>query len=284
MKFTKMQGAGNDFVVVKPESSRRDWSKLAMAMCDRHFGIGADGLLLLLPSKMADFKMRIFNADGSESKACGNGMRCLVKYYLDEHPSGKDDFEVSIETAAGNRRAKVHRRRGEVTEIQASMGKPRVGHNGTPAIFDTKTGTSVDITKTLNRTIKVNGQELLLSLVSIGNPHAVHFTRASIRDYPLSLIGPAVEQHRLFLDETNYEVAHIISKQVVEARVWERGCGETLACGSGACAITVAGRLLGYLDRKVDVRLPGGTLGVEWDGKGEVFLSGPAVTVYNGEW
>ena len=284
MKFTKMQGAGNDFVVVKTANTRRDWSKLAIAMCDRHFGVGADGLLLLLPSTVASFKMRIFNADGSESKVCGNGMRCLVKLYLDEQSDGKNDFEVSIETQAGIRRAKIHRRRGKVTEIQASMGAPRVGHNGTPARLVTRNGKVVDITKQMNRATKVDGQDILVSLVSIGNPHAVHFTTGSIPDYPLVRIGPKVEQHGLFPDETNFEIVRIISRHEVEARVWERGCGETLACGSGACAITVAGRLLGYLDSKVDVRLPGGTLTVEWDGEGEVFLSGPAVTVYQSDW
>lgn len=284
MEFTKMQGAGNDFVVIKPVTASCDWSKLAVAMCDRHYGVGADGLLLLLPSTVADFKMRIFNADGSESKACGNGMRCLVKYYLDEHPSGKDDFEVTIETLAGNRRARVHRRQGRVTEIQASMGEPRVGHNGTPAELAVTRDKIVDINQVMDRVIPVNGHSLLVHLVTIGNPHAVHFTEGSIPDYPLSVVGPKVEQHQPFPDETNYEVVHVINRHEVEARVWERGCGETLACGSGACAITVAGRLLSRLDGKVDVRLPGGTLTVEWDGKGEVFLSGPAVTVYRGEW
>lgn len=284
MKFTKMQGAGNDFVVVKTANTNRDWSKLAIAMCDRHFGAGADGLLLLLPSKIASFKMRIFNADGSESKVCGNGMRCLVKYYLDEQPEGKNNSEVTIETQAGIRKARIHRRHGKVTEIQASMGLPRVGHNGTAARIVIRNGKLVDITKQMNRAVRIDGQDLLLSLVSIGNPHAIHFTSASIPDFPLVRIGPRVEQHRLFSDETNFEIVRMVNSHEVEARVWERGCGETLACGSGACAITVAGRLLGYLDSKVDVRLPGGTLTVEWDGEGEVFLSGPAVTVFQGNW
>jgi len=284
MKFTKMQGAGNDFVVVKTAGGNRDWPSLAISMCDRHFGAGADGLLLMLPSRVADFKMRIFNADGSESKACGNGMRCLVKYHLDDQPEVKASSEVTIETGAGIRKARIHRRRGKVTEIQASMGLPRVGHDGTPARLVTRNGKIVDITTQMNRPVRVEGQDILLSLVSIGNPHAVHFTDQSIADYPLTRIGPRVEQHRLFPDETNFEIVNIVNRDEVEARVWERGCGETLACGSGACAITVAGRLLGLLDSKVDVCLPGGTLTVEWDGEGEVFLSGPAATVYCADW
>ncbi|MDD5190723.1 MAG: diaminopimelate epimerase [Dehalococcoidales bacterium] len=283
MKFTKMQGAGNDFVVIRTRIENRDWSKLAVDMCNRNYGVGADGLLLLLPSKVADFKMRILNADGSESKACGNGMRCLVKLFLDEADAERKDTEVTIETVAGIRRAKIHRRQGKVTEIQASMGEPRVGHNGESVTLH-KDSNIVDITNDMNRLVKVDGKDLLLHLVTIGNPHAVHFTKDDITEYPLSKIGPKVEQHRLFPDETNYEVVKVLNRREVEARVWERGVGETLACGSGACAITVAGRLLGYLDSKVDVKLPGGTLTVEWQGQGEVFLSGPAVTVYSGSW
>jgi diaminopimelate epimerase len=284
MRFVKMQGAGNDFVVVQTTDTRRDWAKLAIAVCDRHYGVGADGLLLLLPSRVADFKMRIFNADGSESKACGNGMRCLVKLYLDEHRVNSSESEVSIETPAGIRKARVHLRRGKVTEIQASMGQPRIGHNGTSAQLRLENDKPVDITREMNRTITVAGRDLLLSLVSIGNPHAVHFYDGSIPDFPLSTLGPLVEEHQLFPDETNFEIVRIINRKEVEARVWERGCGETLACGSGACAIGVSGIMLGYFDRKVDVKLPGGTLTVVWDGQGEVFLSGPAVTVFEGEW
>jgi diaminopimelate epimerase len=284
MEFIKMQGAGNDFVVIKPGSKHRNWSKLAIEICNRHYGVGADGLLLLLPSNVADFKMRLFNADGSESSACGNGMRCLAKLFIDEKLNGINDCEVTIETPAGIRRARVHHRQGKITEIQASMGQPRIGHNGTPAQITSDNNKMEEITSIMNRIIKVSGQGLLLSLVTIGNPHAVHFYKDSITSYPLAVVGPQVEQHRLFPDETNFEVARIINRKEVDARVWERGCGETFACGTGACAITIAGNLLGYLDNKVKVKLPGGTLGVEWDGKGEVYLGGPAVTVFRGDW
>ncbi len=281
MKFTKMQGAGNDFVVIRTRYENRDWSNRAIDVCNRKYSVGADGLLLLLPSQVADFKMRIFNADGSESKACGNGMRCLVKLFLDEAEDGRKNSEVTIETVAGIRRAKIHRRQGKVTEIQASMGEPMVGHNGESVTLH-KDSNMLDITNDMNRKVKVEGKDLLLQLVTIGNPHAVHFTDDDIKLYPLAKIGPKIEQHQLFPDETNFEVVRVLNRREVEARVWERGVGETLACGSGACAITVAGRLLGLLDSKVDVKLPGGILTVEWQGKGEVFLSGPAVTVYGG--
>jgi diaminopimelate epimerase len=281
MRFTKMQGAGNDFIVVKTRDVPRDWPTLAVQMCDRHYGIGADGLLLLLPSEVADFKMRLFNADGSESRACGNGMRCLVKYYLEESSNGNPDKTVTIETLSGIRNAKVHYRNGKTTEIQANMGQPSIGHNGTSI---QKVIADLDVIKTMNRTITVDSSKLTLSLVTVGNPHAVHFSNEDIRTYPLSHVGPLVEQHQLFPDETNFEVVCVVNRKKVKARVWERGCGETYACGTGACAIIVAGKLLGYLDDRVEVQLTGGTLAVEWDGKGEVFLGGPASTVFQGNW
>ncbi|MDD5288307.1 MAG: diaminopimelate epimerase [Dehalococcoidales bacterium] len=282
MKFTKMQGAGNDFVVIDSEQNRRDWSKLAVKMCDRHYGIGADGLLVASPSKVADFKMRIFNADGSESTVCGNGLRCLVKHYIDGNRH-RNDSEIAVETSAGIRTARIHRRKEKDTEILANMGEPKVGHNGNPAktVYHKN---EVDIKSVLNCSIKVDGKDLLLSLVSMGNPHAIHFCNGTVDDFPLAYLGPKIEQHKLFQDETNFEIVNVIDRKRVVARVWERGVGETLACGSGACAITVAGNLLGYLDKKVHVHLPGGVLIVEWDTVGDVFLSGPAITVFTGEW
>jgi diaminopimelate epimerase len=282
MKFTKMHGAGNDFIVIENNNKNIDWRKLAITMCNRNFGVGADGILLLGHSKTADFKMRIFNADGSESTTCGNGLRCLVKYYIDNN-NDRHDSEVTVETSAGIRRARIHHRKGKVSEIQASMGEPRVGHNGTPAkaVYNKEI---LDIKSTMDRIIKINGNDLLLHLISIGNPHAVHFTNDSVFDFPLIQLGPKVEQHKLFPDETNFEVVRIIDNKNVEARVWERGVGETLACGSGACAVAVAGVLLGLIDNKVNINLPGGTLKVEWNIASEVFLSGPAVTTFIGEW
>jgi diaminopimelate epimerase len=283
MKFTKMQGAGNDFVVIKTRDISQNWPYLAVQMCDRHYGIGADGLLLLLPSKVADIKMRLFNADGSESRACGNGMRCLVKYYLDENPDGNADRDVTVETLSGIRSARFDRQAAKLTVIQADMGQPSIGHNGTSLqLFYSDPAN--DINHLMNRTITIDNHELLLSLVTIGNPHAVHFATVPIQDYPLAYMGPKVEQHQLFPDETNFEVVNIINRETVEARVWERGCGETFACGTGACAIAVAGKLLGRLDNKVEVLLPGGKLQVEWDGKGAVYLGGPASTVFHGNW
>jgi diaminopimelate epimerase len=281
MKFTKMQGAGNDFVVIESKNNR-DWSKLAIKMCERHYGIGADGLLISLPSKIADFKMRIFNADGSESVVCGNGLRCLVKHFTDVN-NERNASEITVETSIGLRTARIHRQKGIVTEIQVNMGEPSIGTDGisVKAVYH---GKLLDIMSLMNRTVYIADKKLPLSLVSIGNPHAVHFYDGLITDFPIAKLGLKVEQHKLFPDETNFEVVSIINRQQVEALVWERGVGETLACGSGACAIVVAGNLLGLLDNKVDVILPGGILKVEWHIEDSIYLSGPAETVFSGEW
>ena len=281
MKFTKMQGAGNDFVVIESKNNR-DWSKLAIKMCERHYGIGADGLLISLPSKIADFKMRIFNADGSESAVCGNGLRCLVKHFTDVN-NERNASEITVETSIGLRTARIHRQKGIVTEIQVNMGEPSIGTDGisVKAVYH---GKLLDIMSLMNRTVYIADKKLPLSLVSIGNPHAVHFYDGLITDFPIAKLGLKVEQHKLFPDETSFEVVSIINRQQVEALVWERGVGETLACGSGACAIVVAGNLLGLLDNKVDVILPGGILKVEWHIEDSIYLSGPAETVFSGDW
>jgi diaminopimelate epimerase len=279
-----MQGAGNDFVVIDAKNNRTNWNELAIKMCDRHYGIGADGLLLSLPSKTGDFKMRIFNADGSESAVCGNGLRCLVSHYL-TNPNWGNLSEVTVETSVGLRTAKIRRQKNNPIEIQVNMGEPQIGLKQIPVnkLNDCKT---LDIISLMNTTVAVNNQKLLLSLVSVGNPHAVHFIDYRVNDFPLVDLGSKVEQHRLFPDETNFEVVRVIDENNLEARVWERGVGETLACGSGACAIMVAGNLLGKLDKKAKMHLPGGVLKVEWNYgiNNNIYLSGPAETVFRGEW
>jgi len=279
-----MQGAGNDFILVETNDMQPDWSPVAVAMCDRHYGIGADGLLLLLPSDVADFQMRIFNADGSEAEACGNGLRCLVKYFVDKGLADSRAREISVETVAGIRRAEIYKVDGKVTKVQTGMGKPKFGDKDIPLVMEPGGGKVVDIKSMITYSITVGGKELCLSLVSMGNSHAVHFCRQPVSDFPLYQLGPEVEQHKIFPRGVNFEVARVVNREQIEARVWEKGVGETLACGSGACAITVAAQLHGYIDDKVDITLPGGVLGLEWDGVGEVFLSGPAETVFSGEW
>lgn len=284
MNFTKVQGAGNDFILVDGSGMQRDWSQTAIAMCDRHFGVGADGLLLVLPSEVADLRMRIFNSDGSESNACGNGLRCLVRYVLEKGLVRVGARQMLVETASGTRKVNLHRITDEVTRIQVSMGEPRFGAEDIPVAIEPGEGNILDIKQMINCPVTIEGRELLLNFVSIGNPHAIYFWQHPVADFPLSQVGPKVEQHKIFPDKVNFEVARVISRQQIEARVWERGVGETLACGSGACAIAVIAQLLGYADSKVDIKLPGGILDVEWDGVGEVFLNGPAEIVFTGEW
>ncbi len=251
-------------------------------MLDRHYGIGADGLLLMLPSDITDFQMRIFNADGSEASACGNGLRCMVKYFADKELADSEMREISVETVSGVRKATVSKAGGRVTRIRTGMGAPAFGKSDIPVAIGQ--GDYVDIKSMITHSITVNGTELPLSILSMGNPQAVYFSRDPVTDFPLSRLGPEVENHKIFPERVNFEAARVLSRQQIEARVWERGVGETLASGSGACAVTVAARLHGYIDNKVDIKMPGGILEVEWDGAGEVFISGPADTVFTGEW
>ncbi len=284
MKFVKMQGAGNDFVVIETNNMKLDWSKTAIAMCDRHYGIGADSLLLLLPSNEADCQMRIFDSDGSEAEACGNGLRCLAKYFIDRGLARSGVQEISVETVAGIRRARLCETKGKITRVQTEMGEPKFRDNDIPVLIEPGEGKIVDIKSMITCSITVDGQELRLNLVSMGNPHAVCFWQQPLSNFPLSQLGPKVEHHKIFPKRINFEVASVINRKQIEARVWERGVGETLACGSGACAIAVSAHLHGYIDDKVDVKLPGGILEVEWDGAGKVLLNGPAETVFTGEW
>ncbi len=284
MNFTKVQGAGNDFILVEASEINLDWSQMAVAMCDRHFGIGADGLLVLLPSHLADFQMHIFNADGSEAEACGNGLRCLAKYVIDRGLANTRAQEILVETVAGIRKIKIYRAMGELTKIQVSMGKPKFEAKDIPVVIELGKGNLVDIKSMLGYHVSIGSRELLLNFISMGNPHAIYFWQHPVSDFPLSQLGPEIEQHKMFPSRVNFEVANVISRQQIEARVWERGVGETLACGSGACAVAVAAQLLGYIDDKVDIKLPGGTLEVQWDKIGEVLLGGPAEIVFTGEW
>jgi diaminopimelate epimerase len=283
MNFTKMQGAGNDFIMIEGSKAQHDWSRLAIAMCDRHFGIGGDSLLLVLPSGIADLRMRVFNSDGSEADACGNGLRCLIRYALLRGLVDRMTREISVETMSGVRKGRFSKAGDNTAIIQVGMGEPKFKPKDIPAAIEP--GRSiVDIKPIMNYPVVVDGKELLLDLVSLGNPHAIYFWHRPVSDFPLSQLGPKVENYKKFPQRINFEVARVVSRKQIEARVWERGVGETLACGSGACAIAVFARLHDYTDDKVDIKLPGGTLVVEWDGKGEIFLNGPAEVVFIGEW
>ncbi len=282
MDFTKMQGAANDFVVVDARNLERDWPALAVAICDRHRGVGADSLILLINSDKADFGMRVFDADGSEAETCGNGIRCLARYVLEKGLVRPDAREITIETVAAINRVTCEQENGRITRFRANMGRPQLAAERIPVRLEK--GRGVDINNMLTYKTSVNGVPLTLNFVSMGNPHAVFFTDRPVAEFPLDTIGPVVERLPIFPQRANFEVVRVVGKGRVEARVWERGVGETLACGSGAGAIAVAAELLGYTGKEVDIQLPGGVLRAERNGRGDVVLAGPAETVFEGQW
>ncbi|MEO8458783.1 MAG: diaminopimelate epimerase [Chloroflexota bacterium] len=277
MKFAKMHGAGNDFLITESRGEERDWPALAIAMCERNLGVGADGLMLVLPSDKADFRMRLFNADGSEAEVSGNGVRCLVKYAVERGIALGTDDRVTIEAIHDTLEAQIFREGGKVVRSRLSMGVPRFEPKEIPFAVNM-------VPPVLDYNIDVDGQKIDVSCMSIGNPHAVHFIKGDVDDYPLLEIGPKVEHHRTFPARVNYGVAHVASRELMNVRVWERGAGETLACGSGCCAAMVMAHLHGSVADKVDVTQPGGLLTVEWDGRGDVYLTGPAEFIFEGEW
>ncbi|MCH8090137.1 MAG: diaminopimelate epimerase [Chloroflexi bacterium] len=278
MNFTKMHGIGNDYILIDSRDMERDWSKLAIAMCDRHFGIGADGILLVQPSDVADYRMRIYNPDGSEAEACGNGIRMFAKYLVEQGLTPPDTSEIKIQTLGAVGTVQVRRENGRINSVRASMGRPRLKPSEIPVALKE----DIDVVKAYP--LRVDGRELALTCISMGNPHAVLFTGEPVDRYPLSEIGPQVENHPFFPSRVNFEVVNVIDRKHVEVRVWERGVGETLACGSGACAVGVAARLHDVADSPLRVSLLGGDLTIEWDGEGEVYMTGPAEYVFTGQW
>ena len=277
MNFVKMQGTGNDFVLLGAQGDEQDWSRLAQAMCDRHYGIGADGLILVLPSSSADVRMRMFNPDGSEAEICGNGLRCVVKYAVDEGLAWPREGQLSVETSTGVLSAQVFGKKGAVERVRVSVGVPRFAPQEIPVLVEAEPPVK-------DMPLDIDGQRLAVTCVSLGNPHAVHFVDRPVEEFPLERIGPKVEHHPLFPQRVNFEVARVLDRERMEARVWERGAGATLACGSGACAAVVAAHLYGMAGERVDITLPGGRVVVEWDEVGECYLEGPAETVFWGEW
>jgi diaminopimelate epimerase len=280
IRFTKMQAAGNDFIVCDGQITR-DWGTLAQKMCDRHFGIGADGVILLLPSGEADARMIIYNADGSEAEACGNGLRCFVRHIVENGVVDAGVDNVTVATKAGIRQAKLHREAGKLAAIEVSMGKPQFGAAEIPVKPD---GDYDKLDIILDYPLSVGGEVLKLTFVAMGNPHAVLFSDRPVGEYPLERLGTLVENHPVFPNRTNFEVVRVTGENIIEQRTWERGVGETLACGSGACAVAVAANRHGYVGETVTVNLRGGTVVVNWHAGEEVYLKGKAANVFVGEW
>jgi diaminopimelate epimerase len=267
--FTKMHGAGNDFIVVDARKYKiPNLKKFAKEYCDRRFGVGADQVLLLGKSRKADFRMDIYNADGSVVGMCGNGLRCLAKYVRDAKFTTKSD--ITVETPSGIQTARILSK----TKVRVDMGAPILKGKQIPVNLSGRV---------INRPLRLDGKEIRGTCVGMGNPHCVIFVDDP-KTYPVEKVGPQLEKHHLFPQRTNVEFVRAVTPKLLEMRVWERGAGETLACGSGACAAAVAAVLNNQAGREVTVKLPGGSLEIEWRREDDhVYLTGAAETVFKGE-
>lgn len=268
VQFVKMQGAGNDCIVIDCLKSKvQNPQRLAKKMCDRRFGIGADQLLLLFKSRKADFKMQIFNADGSEAEMCGNGIRCLARYIKDKKYTQKK--EMTIETLAGIREVKV-----SAKNVEVNLGEPKMKGKEIPVNLSGRI---------INRPLKIDNKDFRITCLSLGNPHCIIF-QENLDNLAIEKFGPLLENYHLFPKRTNVSFVNVVSLNELKVRVWERGCGETLACGTGAAASLIASVLNGFTERKAKIQLPGGKLEVEWDRETNfVWLSGPAEAICEGQ-
>jgi diaminopimelate epimerase len=276
MRFTKMHGIGNDYVYVSlfDRPPPANLTQLAVKISDRHYGVGSDGLILIGPSERADARMRMFNADGSESEMCGNGIRCVAKFLYDQGIARKP--AVTIETGRGVLKLEIEARGGKAERIRVDMGRPILDSSEIP--------TTLPGDPPVDAPITVGDSTLAVTAVSMGNPHAVAFV-PDVLAFPLERLGPLVETHPAFPRKVNFHVAQALGSDEVHMRTWERGSGITLACGTGACSVCVAGVLSGRTARRTLAHLPGGDLELEWlSHESPVFMTGPAVTVFSGEW
>lgn len=275
MKFTKMHGIGNDYVYVNClKETVENPEEVAKFVSDRHFGIGSDGLILIKPSEVADFQMDMYNADGSSSEMCGNGIRCVAKYVYDYGLT--DKTEVDIETGAGIKHIVLTIKDGKVEKACVDMGEPILKPELVPVVGEGE--------MLVNEPIMVDGKEYRMTCVSMGNPHAVVFMEDDVKNLDIEAIGPKFENHERFPNRTNTEFMKVLDRNTMDMRVWERGSGETWACGTGTCASVVAAVLNGLTERKVLVHLLGGDLEILWNEKdNHVYMTGPATTVFDGE-
>ena len=274
IKFTKMHGLGNDYVYIDAINQKiENESSLAKFVSNRHFGIGSDGLILICKSEVADFKMRMFNSDGSEAEMCGNGIRCVGKFVYDKGLTNKTT--VKIETLAGIKTLILNTKDGKVGTARVDMGEPILEAEKIPVISTEKTVKNLEL--------EAENKKFKFTCVSMGNPHAITIVE-NTKEFDVEKYGKVLEIDKAFPKKANIEFAQIIDRQNINMRVWERGAGETLACGTGACATAVACNLNGLTDRKVNIELLGGTLNIEWnETDNHVYMTGPAVTVFDGE-
>ena len=278
MKFTKMHGAGNDYVYVNGYVESLDWPVISEKISNRHKGIGADGLIVAAASKIADLKMRMFNADGSEGVMCGNGIRCLVAFAMSEGLVDSNANVISVETGAGVLDVRPTFGNSGMNGATVDMGEPILRPSVIPVDLTDESFPVVDYP------LEVNGRKFLMTFVSMGNPHAVTFIEEDVSNFPLEDIGPVVENHKIFPNKVNFEVVNVVSETHLKVRVWERGSGITMACGTGACAVVVAAHMKGLVGDQVNIELPGGMLGINWSGKGSILMEGPVEEVYRGQW
>lgn len=276
MKFTKMQGIGNDYVYVNClQETIENPSELAKKISDRHYGVGSDGLIMINPSDKADFEMEMYNADGSRGEMCGNGIRCVAKYVYDYDLT--DKTSISVETLAGIKYLDLTVEDGKVVLVKVDMGKPMLRPEEVPVVSEKE--------EVIDEPITVDGQEYRMTCVSMGNPHAVVFIDQDVKEFPLETVGVKFENHERFPKRVNTEFVNVLDRHTAQMRVWERGSGETLACGTGACAVAVACALNGLTEDEVTVKLLGGDLQIKWDReKNTVYMTGPAEVVFDGEW
>ena len=274
IEFVKMHGLGNDYVYIDAINQNiNNRSELAKKVSDRHFGIGSDGMILICKSDIADFRMQMFNSDGTEAEMCGNGIRCVGKFVYDNGYTNKEDIE--IETLAGVKKLKLFVQNGKVEKVKVDMGEPILEPNKIPVI------SNEEPVKNLN--LNILDRNYKFTCVSMGNPHAVTFIDEDVNEFDIEKYGKLVEINEVFPQRTNVEFLNIINKNTIKMRVWERGAGETLACGTGACASAVASFLNGFTERKVTVELLGGNLEIEWNEEDDhIYMTGPATTVYKG--
>ena len=275
IKFTKMHGLGNDYVYIDctEEQKIKNISSLAQFISNRHFGVGSDGLILICKSDIADFKMRMFNYDGTEAEMCGNGIRCVGKFVYDKGLTKKDN--ITVETLAGIKKLKFNIKEGNVENVEVDMGEPILEPYKIPVISEEA------IVKNLK--IKARENEFKFTCVSMGNPHAITIVD-NTKDFNIEKYGPVLEKDEHFPRRANIEFIELVDKNNIKMRVWERGAGETLACGTGACASVVACALNGYIENEANVELLGGTLKIRWDKENNhIYMTGPATTVFEGE-
>ncbi len=268
-----MHGLGNDFVFTMAEAGDlKRLQNMAKQVCDRNFGVGADGLIVLVPSEKADLRMVIFNSDGSEAEMCGNAIRCAAVLWAQKYPNAKEP--LSIETLKGIQLARITERSGKDWKVTVDMGEPALAPSDIPV--------KVEGDKVVDEVFEVGGEKLMVTCVNMGNPHAVAFVGSTSRDI-MTRLGPLMENHPDFPRKTNVEFAQVVNPGYVKMRVWERGAGITLACGTGACATLVAGVLTGNTERTATVELPGGPLEITWsDEDNHVYMTGPATEVFAG--